>query len=164
MNILFRSMTEKDWRSVAEIYKEGIETGNATFEREVPAWEKWNAGHLPNYRFVATIDDSVVAWAAITQVSGRCVYAGVAEVSVYVSNKYQGLKIGTKIIEKLISESEDGGIWTLQAVIFPENIPSIKIHENLGFRIVGFREKIGKMDGMWRNTILLERRSKKIGL
>jgi len=157
-------MTEKDWPSVAEIYKQGIETGNATFEREIPTWEKWNTEHLPNYRIVATIDDSVVAWAALTPVSGRCVYAGVAEVSVYVSNKYQGLKIGTKILDRLISESEDGGIWTLQAGIFPENKASIKIHENLGFRIVGFREKIGKMDGIWRDTILLERRSKGIGL
>jgi len=164
MNILLRSMTEKDWPSVAEIYKQGIETGNATFEREIPTWEKWNAEHLPNYRIVATIDDSVVAWAALTPVSGRCVYAGVAELSVYVSNKYQGLKIGTKILDRLISESEDGGIWTLQAGIFPENKASIKIHENLGFRIVGFREKIGKMDGIWRDTILLERRSKGVGL
>lgn len=164
MNILLRSMTEKDWTSVAEIYKQGIETGNATFEREIPTWEKWNTEHLPNYRIVAAIDDSVVAWAALTPVSGRCVYAGVAEVSVYVSNKYQGSKIGTKVLARLISESEDGGIWTLQAGIFPENKASIKIHENLGFRIVGFREKIGKMDGIWRDTILLERRSKDVGL
>ena len=157
-------MTEKDWTSVAEIYKQGIETGNATFEKDVPAWDKWNAGHLPDCRIVATVDNSVIAWAALTPVSGRCVYAGVAEVSVYVSNKYQGLKIGTKILEKLISESELSGIWTLQAGIFPENMASIKIHENLGFRIIGFREKIGKMHGIWRDTILLERRSKNIGL
>jgi phosphinothricin acetyltransferase len=164
MNILLRPMTENDWPSVAEIYKQGIETGNATFEKDIPTWEKWNAGHLPDCRIVATIDDSVIAWAALTPVSGRCVYAGVGEVSVYVSNKYQGLKIGTKILEKLISESEESGVWTLQAGIFPENKASIKIHENLGFRLVGFREKIGKMDGIWRDTILLERRSKIIGL
>jgi phosphinothricin acetyltransferase len=157
-------MTEKDWPSVAEIYQQGIETGNATFEKDVPTWPKWNAGHLPDCRVVAIIDDSVIAWAALTPVSGRCVYAGVAEVSVYVSNKYHGLKIGKKILEKLISESEDSGIWTLQAGIFFENKASIKIHENLGFRIVGFREKIGKMDKIWRDTILLERRSKNIGL
>ena len=157
-------MSEKDWPAVAEIYKQGIETGNATFEKEIPTMEKWNSGHLPDCRIVATIDDSVIAWAALTPVSGRCVYAGVAEVSVYVSNKYQGLKIGTQILDKLISESEAGGIWTLQAGIFPENKVSIKLHENLGFRIVGVREKIGKMDGIWRDTILLERRSKNIGL
>ena len=162
MNILLRSMTEIDWSSVAEIYHQGIETRNATFEKDVPTWEKWNVGHLSVCRIVATIDDSVIAWAALSPVSGRCVYAGVAEVSVYVSNKHQGFKIGTKILEKLVSESEDGGIWTLQAGIFPENKASIKIHENLGFRIVGFREKIGKMDGIWRDTILLERRSKKV--
>ena len=164
MIILLRSMNEKDWPAVAEIYKQGIETGNATFEKEIPTMEKWNSGHLPDCRIVATIDDSVIAWAALTPVSGRCVYAGVAEVSVYVSNKYQGLKIGTQILDKLISESEAGGIWTLQAGIFPENKVSIKLHENLGFRIVGVREKIGKMDGIWRDTILLERRSKNIGL
>jgi L-amino acid N-acyltransferase YncA len=157
-------MTEKDWPAIAEIYKQGIETGNATFEKEIPTWEKWNSGHLPDCRIVVTFDDSVIAWAALTPVSGRCVYAGVAEVSVYVSNKYQGLKIGTKILERLISESEAGGIWTLQAGIFPENKVSIKLHENLGFRIVGVREKIGKMNGIWRDTILLERRSKNIGL
>ena len=157
-------MTKNDWSSVAEIYKQGIETGNATFEKEIPTWEKWNAEHLPDCRIIATIEDSVIAWAALTPVSERCVYAGVAEVSVYVSYNYQRLKIGTKILEKLISESEESGIWTLQAGIFPENKASIKIHENLGFRIVGLREKIGKMDGIWRDTILLERRSKNIGL
>lgn len=157
-------MTAKDWSSVVEIYKQGIESGDATFETNVPAWDIWNEGHLPDYRIVATINNTVIAWAALTPVSGRCVYAGVAEVSVYVSKKYQGLKIGTKILEKLISESEDGGIWTLQAGIFPENKASIKIHENLGFRTVGIRERIGKMDGIWRDTILLERRSKIIGL
>lgn len=164
MNTLLRQMTENDWPSVVEIYKQGIETGNATFEKAIPTWEKWNAGHLPDCRIVATIDDIVIAWAALTPVSGRCVYAGVGEVSVYVSNRYQGLKIGTKILEKLIAESEESGVWTLQAGIFPENKASIKIHENLGFRLVGFREKIGKMDGIWRDTILLERRSKIIGL
>ena len=164
MEIRLRSMTENDWPSVAEIYRQGIETGNATFETEIPAWEKWNAGHLPGCRIVATIDDSVIAWAALSPVSGRCVYAGVAEVSVYVADKFQGLKIGTKLLERIISESERGGIWTLQAGIFPENKASIKMHENLGFRIVGFRELIGKMEGIWRDTLLLERRSKVVGL
>lgn len=164
MDIRLRTMTKNDWPSVAEIYKQGIETGNATFETEIPAWEKWNAGHLPGCRIVATIDDSVIAWAALSPVSGRCVYAGVAEVSVYVADKFQGLKIGTKLLERIISESERGGIWTLQAGIFPENKASIKMHENLGFRTVGSRELIGKMEGIWRDTLLLERRSKVVGL
>lgn len=164
MDIRLRTMTKNDWPSVAEIYRQGIETGNATFETEIPAWEKWNAGHLPGCRIVATIDDSVIAWAALSPVSGRCVYAGVAEVSVYVADKFQGLKIGTKLLERIISESERGGIWTLQAGIFPENKASIKMHENLGFRTVGFRELIGKMEGIWRDTLLLERRSKVVGL
>ena len=106
---------------------------------------------------------SIIGWAALTPVSGRCVYAGVAEVSVYVSNQYKGRKVGTKLLERLISESESEGFWTLQAGIFPENLASLKIHENLGFRKVGFREKIGKMNNIWRDTILLERRSKIIG-
>jgi len=157
-------MTENDWPSVADIYRQGIETGNATFEKEIPSWEKWNAGHLPGCRIVATVDDSVVAWAALSPVSGRCVYAGVAEVSVYVSGKYHGLRIGTLILDRLISESEEKGIWTLQAGIFPENKASIRLHENLGFRIVGVRELIGQMNGVWRNTLLLERRSKIAGI
>jgi len=157
-------MTENDWPSVADIYRQGIETGNATFEKEIPSWEKWNAGHLPACRIVATVDDSVVAWAALSPVSGRCVYAGVAEVSVYVSGKYHGLRIGTLILDRLISESEEKGIWTLQAGIFPENKASIRLHENLGFRIVGVRELIGQMNGVWRNTLLLERRSKIAGI
>ena len=164
MNLLFRPMTEHDWPFVAEIFKQGIETDNATFEKEIPTWDKWNSSHLSKCRIVSVLYNSVVAWAALTPVSDRCIYAGVAEVSVYVSSKYQGLKIGTKILEKLITESEKEGIWTLQAGIFPENKASIKIHENLGFRIVGFRERIGKMDRIWRDTVLLERRSKKVGI
>jgi len=160
MDFIIRSMTEQDWPSVADIYKQGIETGEATFEKEVPSWDKWNSSHMPKCRFVSVVNDRVIAWGALTQVSSRCVYAGVAEVSVYVSKEFQGLKIGTKILEKLILESEKEGIWTLQAGIFPENKASIKIHKNLGFRIVGFREKIGKMDEIWRDTVLLELRSK----
>jgi L-amino acid N-acyltransferase YncA len=164
MYLTIRSMTELDWPIVANIYKQGIETGNATFEKEIPSWDKWNSSHLQKCRLVAILNDSLVAWAALTPVSGRCVYAGVAEVSVYVSNQYKGLKIGTELLEKLINESEIEGIWTLQAGIFPENKASVKIHENLGFRLVGYREKIGKMDGKWRDTVLLERRSNKTGI
>ncbi len=157
-------MKAADWTNVAEIYRQGIETGNATFQQEIPTWDDWNNGHIKSCRIVAEIDNEIVGWAALTAVSGRCVYAGVAEVSVYISNKYRGQKIGTKLLDKLIAESENERHWTLQAGIFPENIASLKIHEELGFRKIGHREKIGKMNGIWRDTILLERRSKVIGI
>lgn len=162
MNIVFRPMAPVDWDSVAVIYKEGIDTGNATFQKDVPSWEEWDRSHLKTCRIIAEAEGRVAGWAALTAVSGRCVYAGVAEVSVYVSEKFKGQKIGTRLLDTLISESEKEGFWTLQAGIFPENLASLKIHKNLGFREVGYREKIGKMYGLWRDTILLERRSKKI--
>jgi phosphinothricin acetyltransferase len=164
MNIVFRPMKKDDWISVAEIYRQGIESGNATFQRDIPTWDEWNQGHINTCRIVVSIDNEIAGWAALTPVSGRCVYAGIAEVSVYVSNQFKGQKIGTRLLERLISESEKEGYWTLQASIFPENKASLKIHYNLGFRNVGFREKIGKMNDIWRDTILLERRSKKAGI
>ena len=164
MKIIFRPMKAADWTNVAEIYRQGIETGNATFQQEIPTWDDWNNGHIKSCRIVAEIDNEIVGWAALTPVSGRCVYAGVAEVSVYVSDKNRGQKIGTKLLDKLIAESENEKHWTLQAGIFPENIASLKIHEELGFRKIGHREKIGKMNGIWRDTVLLERRSKVIGI
>lgn len=157
-------MTTEDWESVADIYKQGIDTGNATFQQDIPAWSEWDKAHLPFCRIVAVWENEIAGWAALTPVSGRCVYAGVAEVSVYVSNKYRGQKIGARLLDKLIAESERENLWTLQAGIFPENKPSIKIHENLGFRQVGYREKIGKMNGVWRDTVLLERRSRTVGV
>lgn len=157
-------MIADDWTSVAEIYRQGIETGNATFQQEIPTWEEWNSGHIKSCRIVVINENEIVGWAALTAVSGRCVYAGVAEVSVYIANKYHGQKIGPKLLDKLIVESENEKIWTLQAGIFPENIASLKIHEELGFRKIGHREKIGKMNGIWRDTVLLERRSKLIGI
>lgn len=163
MNINFRPLIPEDWKPVAEIYRQGIETGNATFQTEVPDWEKWDSSHLKTCRVVACHESEIVGWAALTSVSSRCVYAGVAEVSVYISTNYQGQKIGRKLLAELITESEKEGIWTLQSGIFPENIPSLKIHRNLGFRKVGVRKKIGKMDGKWRDTVLLERRSKITG-
>jgi len=163
-DIIFRQMSDSDWDSVAEIYRQGIETGNATFQLEVPSWEEWDQGHLSSCRIVAQRVGEIVGWAALTKVSGRCVYAGVAEVSVYVSTKSRGQKIGYRLLEKLVTESEKAGLWTLQAGIFPENIPSIRLHYLLGFREVGYREKIGKMNGTWRDTILLERRSKTNGI
>ncbi|MFH1000603.1 MAG: N-acetyltransferase family protein [Bacteroidota bacterium] len=162
--IVFRELKKDDWEVVSRIYKEGIESGNATFQTEIPPWESWDKEHLKNCRIVAVLHNHIVAWAALTSVSGRCVYAGVAEVSVYVSNEFRGRKIGEQILGKLIGESEKEEIWTLQAGIFPENLASIKIHKNQGFREIGYREKIGKMNGVWRDTVLLERRSKTVGL
>lgn len=154
-------MIRDDWDQVAEIFRQGIETGNATFETQIPSWEKWDSAHIQSCRIVATIENVVIGWAALVPVSSRKVYAGVGEISIYISNRYQGLKIGTRLLERLIDESEKEGFWTLQAGIFPENKASIKLHQNHGFRIVGYREKIGQMKGVWRDTILLERRSKK---
>jgi L-amino acid N-acyltransferase YncA len=159
MEILFRPMTEDDWTSVVEIYRQGIETKNATFESEIPTWDLWDSSHLKTCRILATIDNSIVAWAALLPVSKRKVYSGVAEISIYVSNLYKGLGIGSILLEKLLIDSEKEGFWTLQAVIFPENAASLKIHQDLGFRKVGIRERIGNMEGVWRDTILLERRS-----
>jgi L-amino acid N-acyltransferase YncA len=164
MDIKLRPLKEEDWPHVAEIYKQGIETGNATFQKDIPTWDAWDSGHLKACRIVATYGDEIIGWAALTQVSGRCVYAGVAEVSVYVASRYKGQKVGTRLLESLVSESESEGFWTLQAGIFPENTASLKLHENFGFRKVGFREKIGKMNNIWRDTILLERRSKIAGI
>ena len=156
-------MQPSDWEAVKQIYEEGIATGNATFQQSAPTWEEWNNSHLPHSRIVAKEDNKVLGWAALTPVSGRCVYAGVAEVSVYVSDKTRGKGIGKQLLQKLIEESEANNIWTLQAGIFPENTPSIKIHEACGFRIFGTRERIGKMNGVWRDNLVLERRSKTVG-
>lgn len=160
--IAIREMTSKDFADVAEIYTQGIATGNATFEKSGPAkWEDFAAKYLELSRSVATIDDQVVAWAALSAVSARIVYSGVCEVSVYVHSSYRGKGIAKTLLQHLIEISEANNIWTLQAGIFPENKASIKVHLDLGFRVVGSREKIGKLDGVWRDTLLLERRSAK---
>ncbi|MEB2777420.1 N-acetyltransferase family protein [Algoriphagus sp. D3-2-R+10] len=162
--ILFRNLTEEDWEQVSEIYRQGLDTGNATFASEVPSWSEWDTGHSQDCRLVAEMDGLIVGWAALSPVSSRCVYGGVAEVSIYISNNAKGQNIGTKLLEKLVAESEQKGFWTLQAGIFPENKASIVIHERTGFRKVGFRERIGQMKGVWRDTILMERRSKIVGI
>ena len=164
MNITFREMKATDWMSVAEIYKEGIETGIATFQQIVPTWEEWNAAHVLDCRIVAEIDNEISGWAALSSVSARAVYSGVAEVSVYVGNKYREQQIGTKLLESIIHESECHGYWTLQSGIFPENSASIAIHKKSGFREIGYREKVAKMNNVWRNTILFERRSTVTGV
>jgi len=152
------------WPAVKAIYESGLATGHATFQTSAPSWEEWDTAHLKHSRLIAVQDNQLLAWAALTPVSGRCVYAGVAEVSVYVDAESRGQGLGEQLLQALIEESEANGLWTLQAGIFPENIASLKIHEKTGFRQVGYREKIGRMNGIWRNTVLLERRSKTVAI
>ena len=161
--ILIESMRVADWPRVSDIYLEGIATGHATFETDAPSWERWDAAHLAFARLTAHREDEIVGWAALSPVSNRCVYGGVAEVSVYVSSESRGAGVGRALLRALIEESERNGIWTLQAGIFPENSASIALHLACGFREVGRRERVGKLNGIWRDTILLERRSQTIG-
>ncbi|HEU4332941.1 MAG TPA: GNAT family N-acetyltransferase [Candidatus Eisenbacteria bacterium] len=153
-----------DWESVARIYAEGIATGHATFETATPSWEEWDAAHLAAPRLVARDAERTVGWAALSPVSGRCVYGGVAEVSVYVAAAARGRGVGRRLLEALAARSEAAGLWTLQAGIFPENEASLAIHRLCGFREVGRRERIGKMGGLWRDVVLLERRSRIAGV
>ncbi len=162
--IILDLMKPSDWEAVKRIYEEGLATGNATFQQSAPTWEEWNNSHLQHSRIIAVEEEDILGWAALTPVSGRCVYAGVAEVSVYVSEKTRDKGLGKQLLQKLIEESEANNIWTLQAGIFPENTPSIKMHIACGFRLLGTRERIGQMNGIWRDTVLLERRSKVIGI
>lgn len=157
-------MKAADWAQVKSIYLEGIATGHATFETEAPTWEQWNASHLSSARLVAFEGDELVGWAALSPVSQRCVYGGVAEVSVYVARSARQSGVGRKLLGALIDESEQNGIWTLQAGMFPENAGSVALHRSCGFREVGRRERIGKLNGAWRDTILLERRSNLVGI
>jgi L-amino acid N-acyltransferase YncA len=162
--IMVDEMNPGFWTDVARIYQAGILTKNATFETQVPDWESWDKSHRKDCRWIARIYDRIVGWAALSNISNRCVYAGVAEISIYIDPDYQRHGIGSILMEKLIKESESIGIWTLQAGIFPENKGSIALHKKHGFRIIGIREKIGKMDDIWRDVALLERRSKIAGL
>jgi phosphinothricin acetyltransferase len=157
-------MRPGDWENVRSIYLEGIATGDATFETGAPSFANWDKAHLSCARLVARRDDQTIGWAALSPVSQRCVYGGVAEVSVYVSSTSRGLGVGRSLLEGLIAESERNGIWTLQAGIFPENLGSLALHRSCGFREVGRRERIGKLKGIWRDTILLERRSTFVGV
>ncbi len=156
-------MQSEDWPDVQRIYREGIETGNATFETQVPEWGVWDGKTRPQPRLVARLEDQVVGWAALSSVSARAVYAGVCEVSVYVAAAARGQGVGKKLLQALVQASEELGIWTLQASIFPENQASIAIHEQCGFRILGRREKIAQHRGRWRDTVLMERRSQVVG-
>ncbi|HWC06651.1 MAG TPA: GNAT family N-acetyltransferase [Gemmatimonadota bacterium] len=162
--IAVEPMRASDWPAVAGIYQQGIDTGDATFETHLPSWEAWDAGHLSAARLVARDEGRVVGWAALSPVSDRCVYGGVAEVSVYVAGAARGRGIGRRLLEALALASEEAGIWTLQAGIFPENEASLAIHRSCGFRVVGRRERLGRLAGEWRDVILLERRSRSIGV
>jgi phosphinothricin acetyltransferase len=157
-------MTAGSWSEVARIYEAGIATGNATFETKVPDWDSWDKAHRKDCRLVAKIDNKIAGWAALSNVSDRCVYSGVAEVSIYVDSEFRGMGIGDKLMDALIKESELNGIWTLQAGIFPENTGSIKLHHKYGFTTVGTRKSLGKLRNKWRDVLLLERRSKIVGV
>jgi phosphinothricin acetyltransferase len=152
-------MQSEDWPAVRVIYGQGIDTGQATFETALPAWAEWDQDHLAAPRLVVRQGATVQGWAALSPVSGRCVYGGVAEVSVYVADGQRGRGLGTMLLRALIDRSEAQGIWTLQAGIFPENEASIALHLACGFRLVGVRERLGQLAGVWRNVALLERRS-----
>ena len=158
-----RDLRPGDWPEVARIFEEGIRTGVATFETEVPSWEEWDSAHLREHRFVAERDGRVVGWIALAPVSSRCCYAGVAEVSAYVGEEARGEGVGRALLARLIESSERGGIWTLETGVFPENGPSLALLQRFGFRVVGTRERIGRMHGMWRDVTFLERRSEVVG-
>jgi L-amino acid N-acyltransferase YncA len=162
-SVEIRDLRQPDWPEVAAIYEAGIRTGDATFETEVPSWEAWDAAHLAAHRLVAVADGAVIAWAALSPVSERCVYEGVAENSIYVSPHEQGRGVGRALLTRLVEDAERAGIWTIQTGIFPENEASIALHLRCGFRIVGTRERLGRHHGTWRDVLLLERRSKEAG-
>jgi L-amino acid N-acyltransferase YncA len=163
MEIYIVPLLPADWPAVREIYREGIATGQATFETAVPTWEAWDAAHRPDCRLAARLHNRLAGWAALSPISKRQVYHGVAEVSIYIAADARGQGIGSKLMQALITASEEAGIWTLQSSIFPENQASAALHQTFGFRIVGTRERIAQMNGAWRNTVLLERRSAVIG-
>jgi L-amino acid N-acyltransferase YncA len=161
-NVELRPLDSTDWPVVADIYWDGMRDGLATFETEVPSWEAWDAAHLPGHRLVADLLGEVVGWAALSPASRRRCYAGVVENSVYVARIARGLGIGRRLLEGLIAGAEAGGVWMIQTSIFPENKASLALHERCGFRVVGVRERIAKRDGVWRDTVFLERRSEVI--
>ena len=156
--MLVRPLDPDDYPAVAAVFAEGIATGRATFETDVPSWEEWDAAHLPEHRFVAELDGEVAGWAAVVPYSRRSVYRGVGEESVYVAERARGRGVGRALLEAVIASAREGGLWTLQAGIFPDNIASLELHRRLGFREVGVRERIGQLEGVWRDVVLLELR------
>ncbi|MFT3744535.1 MAG: GNAT family N-acetyltransferase [Pyrinomonadaceae bacterium] len=163
MNFDIVKMADADWLAVRRIYLEGLATGNASFETNAPEWDAWNGSHLVHSRLVARSNADVIGWAALSRVSVREVYRGVAEVSVYVGENGRGQGVGRALLSALVESSEANGIWTLQASIFQENSASLKLHLDHGFREMGYRERIAMHQGVWRDTVLLERRSSKVG-
>ena len=164
MYIQIDRMHRHEWETVRSIYTGGIASGDATFETQVPDWEEWDSNHLPTPRRVARSNDQVIGWAAVSPVSNRCIYSGVAEVSVYVAAQFRRRGAGKLLLQALITESEHTGFWTLQAGIFPENTGSLALHKSYGFREIGIQEKISQNDGVWRDVILLEHRTKVVGV
>ena len=160
VEVIVRDLRPEDWAEVAEIYRDGMRSGLATFEIEAPSWEQWNAAH--SIAVVVELDERVIGWAALGPVSSRWCYRGVAESSVYVARNHQGRGFGRALMEELIAKSEQAGIWTIETSIFPENEASLKLHHAVGFSVVGVRHRIAKRDGLWRDTVLMERRSEVI--
>jgi phosphinothricin acetyltransferase len=158
--VRLRELTHEDWPAVKAIFEQGIAGGQATFETEAPSWEAWDKTHLEGHRLVALQGGDVVGWAALGAVSERCCYEGVAEDSVYVADSAQGRGVGRALLAELIERAEHDGFWTLQAGIFPENTASVELHKRCGFRVVGVRERLGHQHGVWRDVVLMERRSK----
>jgi L-amino acid N-acyltransferase YncA len=161
--MIVRDLRAEDWPAVREIYEDGIRSGNATFETEAPSWEAWDAAH-PRLRLVAERDGSVVGWAALSPTSSRCCYRGVAEVSVYVAEEARSEGVGRALLERLVERSEDEGYWTLSAGVFPENKASLRLHQACGFRHLGTYRALGELAGVWRDVVILERRSTLVGV
>lgn len=164
MDFTIEPLQPADWPSVRAIYLEGLATGQATFQTEAPDWAEWDSGHLLHARLVARTADDILGWAALSPSSKRACYAGVAEISIYIAAAARGRGLGKALLSKLIAESEKQGIWMLYASIFPENVASVQLHLRHGFRVVGRRERIAQLHGVWRDTVLLERRSQVVGL
>ncbi|RIV46502.1 GNAT family N-acetyltransferase [Flagellimonas pelagia] len=158
-----RNMRPSDWEQVSQIYAEGIATGFATFETQIPSYEHWDKSHTDHCRLVAEENETILGWAALSPVSSRCVYGGVGEVSVYIAAQSRGKGVGKMLMQRLITESEQAGYWTLQSGIFPENKASVQLHEQVGFRYIGKRERVGKLHDEWKDNLLFEKRSNVIG-
>ncbi len=163
MDLRLETLSASAWPQVRAIYQEGIAGRQATFETEAPSWSEWDAAHLPHCRLIAVGEGTVLGWAALSPVSRRSCYAGVAEVSVYVAERARGAGVGRLLLERLIAAAEEQGIWTLQGASFPENVASLRLQRRCGFRVVGRRERIARLDGNWRDTVLTERRSRVVG-
>lgn len=164
MDYIIDDMNESDWQQVSEIYLAGIKTEIATFQNDVPNWEEWDKGHITACRFVARSVEEILGWVALSPVSSRCVYAGVVDVSIYISDKHRGKGVGTTLLNNIIQQSEKEGYWTLQSGIIKDNLPSWMLHKKCGFREIGYRERVGRMNnGKWHDVILMERRSKLVG-